>query len=237
MTDKLLAMEELKKQAAYKACALIKDKTQVGLGTGSTAAWVVRRLGERIQEEGLDILAVSTSNRTQELAAECGINLADINDVDHLDIVIDGADEIEEGTLNLIKGHGGALFREKMVASLTSRFVVIADDSKRVEFLGEKMTLPVEVVPFGFERTRDRILRSGAESVTPRMCDNGQPYLTDNGNMILNCHFPKSIKPSEVERKLNDTVGVVEHGLFLNMAVEAFVASPEGVAHMERKGK
>jgi len=198
----------------------------VGLGTGTTAYWAVARLGERVRE-GLRVRCVPTSRRTEEQARALGIPLVSLGEVTELDIALDGADEIGPG-LALIKGGGGALLREKLVASAARRFVVIADASKRVELLG-RFPLPVEVVPFGWELTARRVGRVVSVEPALRRDANGQPYVTDNGNFILDCRCGEIRDPARTERELKSLTGVVECGLFVGMADLAVVATEEEV--------
>jgi ribose 5-phosphate isomerase A len=204
---------------------------RVGLGTGTTAYWLVERLAGRARDEGLRVRCVPTSRRTEEQARALGLPLVTLGEVGELDIAIDGADEIGPG-LALIKGGGGALLREKLVASAARRFVVIADRGKRVEVLG-RFPLPVEVVQFGWELTARRV--SAVVSVEPLLRRNtdGGPFVTDNGNFILDCRCGGIQDPERVERALKSLTGVVESGLFVNMADSAVLADEGGVEVIE----
>lgn len=218
---------DAKKRAGFKAAEFVEDGMRVGLGTGTTAEWLVVRLGERVRVEGLRVRCVPTSRRTEEQARALGIPLATLGEVGELDIAIDGADEIGPG-LALIKGGGGALLREKLVASAARRFVVIADRSKVVGVLG-RFPLPVEVVQFGWELTARRVAAvAGVEPVLRRNTD-GEPSITDNGNFILDCPCGAIPDPTRTERELKSLTGVVESGLFVGMAHTAVLADAEGV--------
>lgn len=205
------------------AANLVEDKMAVGLGTGSTARFAILRLGERVKE-GLNIVAIPTSEASAKLATELGIKLVGFNDVTHLDITIDGADEIDPN-FNMLKGGGGALLREKIVASLTKRQICIVDPNKAVEKLG-KFPLPVEVVKFGWEVVARRIEEMGGKYKV-RQRDN-ENYVTDNGNFILDCDFYPIENPPELEKRLMMLPGVVEVGLFINMAHTLIMGHPTG---------
>jgi ribose 5-phosphate isomerase A len=202
-----------KELVGIKAVEYIKDGMVVGLGTGSTAYYTIKKLGELVRN-GLNITGVPTSEQTAALAVEQGITLVDFKDVKQIDVAVDGADEID-ANLNLIKGGGGALLREKIIANAASTFIVIADSSKGAEKLGA-FPLPVEIVKFGAEMTSSKIAELGCE---PKLRLNGnRPFSTDNGNYILDCDFKKIESPQELEKQLNMIPGVVENGLFVNMA-------------------
>jgi ribose 5-phosphate isomerase A len=222
---------DAKQRAGFKAAEFVEDGMRVGLGTGTTAHWLVERLAERVRAEGLRVRCVPTSRRTEEQARGLGIPLTTLGEVGELDIAIDGADEIGPG-LALIKGGGGALLREKLVASAARRFVVIADKSKRVEVLG-RFPLPVEVVQFGWELTARRV--SAVLNVEPalRRDTRGEPFVTDNGNFILDCRCGEIQNPVHVERELKSLTGVVESGLFVRLAHSAVLADEEGVDVVE----
>ncbi len=219
--------DELKAAAAQAAAEQLHDGMIVGLGTGTTAAFAIDAIGKRVAQ-GLRIVGVPTSERTAEQAKGLGIPLAPVEQYEWLDVTIDGADEVELGTLNLIKGRGGALLREKIVASSTRKLVIIVDDSKLVARLGSHDPIPVEVVSFGWETTERRLRRIGGNPVLRHKADGGI-YLTDGGHYILDCKFGPLPEAAETERKLNDTVGVVEHGMFLNMTGMVIVAGNGGV--------
>jgi ribose 5-phosphate isomerase A len=218
-----------KKLAAEKAADYIEDGMILGLGTGSTVYWTIKKLGEQVKN-GLNIKGVPTSKKTETLAIELGIPLLNLSEVNEVDLTIDGADEVNPN-LDLIKGGGGALLREKMVASISRRFIVVVDDSKYVTTLG-KFPLPVEVVPFGWEITSKKIGIFGCNPIL-RM-DNHAPFITDNGNYILDCHFETIREAGELDRKLNMTPGVVENGLFVNMAEMVVVGGENGIYSLSR---
>lgn len=218
----------LKQQAAIKAAALVQDGMVVGLGTGSTAFFVVAELGRRVREEGLKICAIPTSEATDAQAREEGIPLTTFGAHPELDITIDGADEIEPNTLNLVKGRGGALLREKIVASAAKQLVIVADSSKYVDHLGMLCPVPVEVIPFGWENVAVRLSHLGAQ-VTPRKTRDGSFYLTDEKNLILDCVFGPIADPHTLGEAIHRIVGVVEHGLFIAMATQAITAGPDGI--------
>jgi ribose 5-phosphate isomerase A len=223
-------VEREKAVAAAKAVEFVKDGMRVGLGTGSTAAYAVKLLGERVSK-GLSIVGVPTSERTRELAVRLGIPLGDFAKSQELDVAIDGADEADRG-LRLIKGGGGALLREKIVASAARRFVVIADSTKLVDRLG-RFPLPVEVVKFAAPIVARRLAALGAE---PRLraLPGGAPFVTDEGNHILDAAFGEIADPEAVARALDGTPGVVDHGLFLGMTHTLVVGRGEGVEVIER---
>ncbi len=216
-----------KRLAGEAAVELVESGMVVGIGTGSTAAYMIQALARRIQT-GLHIIgAVPTSEATEQLARSLGIPLTDLNAHPELDLAIDGADEID-GHLNLIKGGGGALLREKIVASASHRFIVIADVTKQVMQLGLRAVLPVETIPFAVTPVSRRLQALGA-SVQIRQRSN-QVFITDNGNMILDCSFPNGIAdPVDLQARIRRIVGVVETGLFLNMTERAIIGGPEGI--------
>ena len=194
-----------------KATEYLKDGMIVGLGSGSTAYWATKKIGELVHK-GLKIKAVPTSKSTEDLARAEHIPLIDISGLDHIDVTIDGADEFDTRK-NIIKGGGGALLREKIVASLTRFYIIVADSSKNSEMLGS-YPLPVEVTPFAWQVTGRQIERLGC-SVSLRK-DRDLPFVTDNKNYILDCRFNRIAKPEELAAQLNSIPGVVENGLFLN---------------------
>ena len=222
----------MKKQAGAYAADLVESGMRVGLGTGSTAVWAVRRIGERLKSGELtDIVAIPTSIRTQQEAEALGIPLASFEEVDELDITIDGADEVD-GRLNVIKGGGGALLREKIVAQITKRLVIIVDPSKQVSLLGQTWAVPIEVVHFGWE-SQKRFLESQGATVEVRQDEEGNPFLTDGGNLILDANFGRIYNILALETKLQRRVGIVESGLFFEMADDLIVASPDGIQHIQ----
>lgn len=212
--------EKAKRIAAEAAAGLVEDGMVVGLGSGTTAAIAVAAIGRR----GLRIAGIPTSEKTAELARRCGIALTSLAAHPRIDLTVDGADEIETGTLALIKGRGGALLREKIVAAATARLVIVADEGKIVERLSAvERPIPIEVVPFGWETTADRLRAIGA---APKLREG---FVTDGGHYILDCLFPEIEAPAALAPALDAMVGVVEHGLFLGMASEAVVGSDAGV--------
>jgi ribose 5-phosphate isomerase A len=221
---------QAKRRAGERAVELVREGMTLGLGTGSTAYWAVARLGERVRE-GLRVRCVPTSRRTEEQARALGIPLTTFAEVRELDLTIDGADEIGPG-LALVKGGGGALVREKLVAAASRRMVVVADASKRVPVLG-RFPLPVEVVPFAWEVTARRVAEVTRSEPAPRR-EEGRLYLTDNGNYVLDCPCGEIRDPAALERALKLLPGVVESGLFVNLADLAYVATAEGVETIKR---
>jgi ribose 5-phosphate isomerase A len=202
-----------KQLVGEKAVEYIRDGMVVGLGTGSTAYYTIKKLGELVRK-GLNIKGIPTSEQTAALAVKQGITLLDFKEVKQIDVAIDGADEFD-ADLNLIKGGGGALLREKIIANAAATFIVIADSTKGSVKFGA-FPLPVEIVTFGAEMTLQKIAELGCE---PKLRVTGnQPFITDNGNFILDCDFKQIESPVELERQLNMIPGVVENGLFVNMA-------------------
>jgi len=216
-----------KRAAAEAAAGMVEHGMIVGLGTGSTARFAIDALIRRVRE-GLSIRAIPTSERSAAQAREGGIPLTGFAEHRRIDVTIDGADEIELGTLNLIKGLGGALLREKIVAAASDRLIIVADEPKLVERLGGTAPVPVEVVPFGWETTADRLRRLGTDP-QPRRDPGAQLYCTDGGNRILDCRFPAIADPAGLDRAIGQIVGVVETGLFIGMARLALVAGDDGV--------
>ena len=226
---------DLKSAAAKHALAYIQSDMLIGLGTGSTSDRFVEQVAQLIDQKKLTgISGVATSLRTERLAQSLGIQLRDLNDVSALDITIDGTDEVDPD-LNLIKGNGGALTREKIVARCSKQYIIITDNSKRVSKLGSISPLPIEVLKFGWAQVSKSIRSLGAEPVL-RMTES-EPYLTDGGNFILDCKFSIAIPdPIELDRSLNSISGVIEHGLFIGMADRVIVASEPGIEILEREG-
>jgi ribose 5-phosphate isomerase A len=215
--------EAMKAEAGIAACAFVESGMQIGIGTGSTVKYTILELGRRIREEGLEIAGIPTSDATELLSIEQGIPMLDWTDCDHLDLVIDGADEFDSN-LHLIKGGGGALLREKIVAESSGGMIVVADASKRVDVLGD-FALPIEVNPYGWEQTKRRIESLCSGPVELR----GPDYRTDNGNPILDAHFGPNISdPVQMEADLRAIAGVVEVGLFTNTADVVVLAAPGG---------
>lgn len=222
-------LEALKKEAALRAVTLVHSGMRVGLGTGSTAKYAIEAIGERLACGDLrGVVGVATSDASEALARQVGIPVQPL-DPQPLDLAIDGADEIDP-QLNLIKGLGGALLREKLTEVQARRLVIIADHTKLVTRLGEKAALPVEIARFGFLSSIERLHALGLGG---RLRQPGaQPYVTDNGNYIFDAQLPGSFEPHVLEREIKGTLGVVETGFFLGMANVAFVAAAEGVREL-----
>jgi len=226
------ARDALKREAAMTAVAMVEDGMVVGLGTGSTAAFAIEGLIERVRD-GLRIVAIPTSERSAKQARDGGIELTDFAHQIKIDLTIDGADEITKDSLDLIKGLGGALLREKIVAAVSERLIIIADEPKLVSHLGATVAVPVEIVPFGWETTAARLAKLGA---TPdlRKARDGTAFRTDGGNLILDCNFGVIANPGQLEQDLSATIGVVETGLFIGMATTVLVATPTGILRLDR---
>ncbi len=215
--------DALKKAAGVQAAQLIQDGMIAGLGTGSTVRFLVDELGRRVQEEGLKFTGVTTSRRTQEQAEGYGIKIVDVDDVDQIDITIDGADEVDKN-FDGIKGGGAALLWEKIVATNSKKIVWIVDESKVVDTIG-KFPLPVEVIPFGAGHVVKRFEERGYKPVL-RLDAEGKEVLTDEKNFVVDLHLDRIEHPQELAQDLITTVGVVEHGLFLNMVDTVIVGDP-----------
>ncbi|HLZ02010.1 MAG TPA: ribose-5-phosphate isomerase RpiA [Bradyrhizobium sp.] len=232
-----MTMEALKRQAAARALEEVRDGMRLGLGTGSTAKHFVELLGEKVRA-GLKVVGVPTSEATRAQAESCGIALTTLDDIDRLDLTIDGADEIDPA-LNLIKGGGGALLREKIVAAASDRMIVIADDSKWVEVLG-RFPLPVEVIPFGLAATRRGIAKAFAEcgvsgEMVLRKRRDGHVFVTDGGHWIIDAHLGRIGDAVRLAGLLCAIPGVVEHGLFTKLASVAVLAGGQGIRVVERQ--
>ena len=223
MTD---PQADLKRQAAEAAAAMVQDGMAVGLGTGSTASWAIASLITRVRD-GLRITAVPTSERSAAQAKQGGIPLRELDGDTRLDLTIDGADEVAAGSLDLVKGLGGALLREKMVAQASAKLLIVVDAGKLVDRLGTKAPIPVEVTPFGWRATAGRIAALGARPVLRQV--DGAPFHTDGGNLILDCHLPAIADPAALDASLQAIVGVVETGLFIGRTTAVYVADPAGV--------
>lgn len=227
-----MSQDDAKRAAAARAADFVRDGMKLGLGTGSTAAFLVEILGNRVAN-GLQIVGVPTSEATRSQAQSLGIPLTTLDETPELDLTIDGADEFD-GQLRLIKGGGGALLREKIVAAASKRMLVIADRSKQVETLG-RFPLPVEVIPFGLEATRRAVARALSENGCPgeirlRMDKSGgHAFVTDGGHYILDCHAQSIAAPEHLAQALNAIPGVVETGLFIGLANAIIVADAAGV--------
>ena len=226
-----MANDHEKEVAARASLRFVREGNIVGLGTGSTAAHAVRLLGERVRA-GLKIRGIPTSTATRDLALAAGIPLTTLDEFQQIDVTIDGADEFDP-QLNLIKGGGGALLREKIIASASKQLVVIADSSKQVAILG-KFPLPVEVIAFAEALVAKKIAALGAK-VQRRQFADGKPFMTDEGHHILDCHFGQIADPPALARILSDMPGVVEHGLFIAMASLVLIAKGDEVHELPRK--
>jgi ribose 5-phosphate isomerase A len=224
-----------KRAAAEAAVDLVQDGMVVGLGTGSTAAFAVEGLARR-RRQGLRFLGIPTSERTAAQARAAGIPLTSFAEHRQIDLTIDGADEVERGTLNLIKGLGGALLHEKVVAAASRCLVIIVDEAKLVDRLGAHAPVPVEVVAFGLEATQAALEGLGA-SASLRRTPAGEPFITDSGNRILDCGFGAIPDPVDLEERIRRVVGVVENGLFIGLAHAVLVAGRDGVHRLERPQK
>ncbi len=219
-----------KRQAAEAAVAEIEDGMVLGLGTGSTAAMAVEALGIRVRE-GLRVVGIPTSERTAAQARGLGIPLATLAEHQRIDLTIDGADEVQTDTLDLIKGLGGALLREKIVAASSRRMTVIVDEAKLVGRLGERVRLPVEVVAFGWQATAARLRELGCD---PALRGGSDPFRTDGGNLVLDCAIEPASDPAALHARIKAVVGVVETGLFIGMATRVIVGTPDGPRVLER---
>ena len=220
----MLSQEEMKRVAGEYAVQLIQPGFVTGIGTGSTVYYFIQALAKKVKE-GLNIKATVTSQKSASLAREAGITITDLNDVDTIDIAIDGADEADSH-LQLIKGGGGALLQEKMVAAASRKLVIIVDSDKLVDQLG-KFPLPVEVIPYGWKQTQKHITGLSGHKIVLREQE-GNPFVTDHGHYILDCHFEKIENPSQLSEQLNAIPGVVENGLFINMASAIIIGRPDG---------
>ena len=221
-------------RAARAAAELVESGMLVGLGTGSTATLMVQRLGERVQRDGLRIIAVPTSVATAELAHTLRIPLRELDDVSGLDMNLDGADEVDP-QFRMVKGRGGALLREKIVACVASRRVTIITPEKRVDRLGVNAPIPIEVSDMGLRHTERRLQKLGARTNIRRKAD-GSLTLTDGGNAIIDCHFDVIDDPEELDTQLQSVVGVLETGLFLGLCDLLVVGSANGVEQIEATG-
>src|SRR6516225_3771089 len=230
-------MDDHKRQAAARALDFVQRGMRLGLGTGSTAKHFVELLGTRVRE-GLDIIGVPTSEATRADAIRCGIRLTTLDNIDRLDLTVDGADEIDPD-LNLIKGGGGALLRDKIVAAASDRMVVIADDSKWVEALG-RFPLPIEVIPFGLGATQRLVAKAFAEcgisgQMGVRKGADGHVFVTDSGHWIVDAHLGRIADAPRLAQSLASIPGVVEHGLFIGLARSALLCGCEGIRRVERR--
>jgi len=221
----------MKRIAAEKAVELIEEGMIVGLGTGSTVKYALKKIGERISK-GLHIQGIPTSNQTKKLALKYDIPLTSLAEHPEIDLTIDGADELDSD-LNLIKGGGGALTREKIIAFHSKNLVIIADDSKVVKSLGIDFPLPVEIVKFSWQATKKSLEAFGCECILRKIFDD--PFITDNGNYIIDCEFDRIPDPEHLEQEINMIPGVVENGLFIGLADKAIVGSTQGIMTLEKE--
>ena len=227
-------MTNAKRSAGRRAADLVEDGMTVGLGTGSTVFFTLQRLAERITGEGISLRGVPTSVDTETKAREMGIPLATLDEVERIALTIDGADEID-GDYQMIKGGGGALLREKVVATISDRVVTVVGRDKLVERLGTTFLLPVEVVPFALATVSRAIKRLGAEPAV-RLAKPGEPFVTDNGNQILDCKFADGIADARaLAEQLSREPGVVEHGLFIDLATDVVIGDESGEAELRSK--
>jgi len=222
VTSKSSSIDDLKKEAALKAVTLVESGMLVGLGTGSTAKHAIDAIGAKLKSGELtDIVGIATSKASEAQAKELGIPLTELGERE-IDLAIDGMDEIT-ASLDAIKGLGGALTREKIVESRVKRLILISDDSKEVDYLGQKAPLPVEVIPFGYKAAVHELEQLCART-SQRLDKDGDLFITDNGNYIFDCFFDKAFDAKQMAADVSAIVGVVEHGFFLGMAERAFIA-------------
>ena len=231
----LSEQNEWKKAAAIAAAGLVEDGMVLGLGTGSTTAHFITELGRRVAEDGLRITGIPTSEQTEAQAGKLNIPLTTFAEHAEIDLAIDGADEVEFGSLFMIKGHGGALLREKIVASAAKRMVIVADESKLVERLGSLVSVPVEVVRFGWQATGRRLTQIGGKP-SLRLGPDKTPFVTDGGNYIMDCAFGPITNPKEIAHHLDHVVGAVEHGLFLGFTNHVIIGGRDGVKVLKKAG-
>jgi ribose 5-phosphate isomerase A len=228
-------VNHLKEEAAERAVQQLESGMVVGLGSGTTATLAVDAIGKRVKE-GLRITGVPTSEKTAAQARELNIPLIELDDTVAIDITIDGADEVETGTLNLIKGGGGNQLREKLVAVASARLLIVVDETKVVRHLGSRFPIPVEVVRFGWQTTAKRLRNLGANPRL-RLDANGQAFVTDGGNYILDCAYGPIASPGVLQSQLDSVVGVVEHGLFIGIASQAIVGGTNAVTVLNRDAR
>jgi ribose 5-phosphate isomerase A len=225
------ALDAAKRNAAARAVQAVENKMVLGLGSGSTASLAIELIGRRVAE-GLDVVGIPTSERSAALARQVGVTLTDFSQHRRIDLTIDGADQIEDGTLNLVKGLGGAMLREKIVAEASARMIVVADHTKRVKQLGSATPVPVELVPFGWEIAITKLEALGCKPVLRRV--DGQAFTTDGGNFVADCSFAAIADAGALQEALKRITGVVETGLFVGLASEAILGSDEGVTVLAR---
>ena len=234
----MVNINRLKKQAAVKAIEFIETGMILGLGSGSTAWFALEEIGKRIRDGQLNsIIGIPSSIKTAAEAKQFGIPIGSLDDYPEIDLTIDGADEVDPDS-NVIKGGGGALLREKILAQNSRRFIIIVDESKLSPALGVKHVVPVEVIPFGSYPVL-RFLKKLSKDAKLRLNEKSEPFQTDQGNFIIDCKFDKISQPDTLAAKLKAKAGIVEHGLFSGMATDVIVAGERGVQHIiaKRKGQ
>jgi len=225
-----LEEEDMKKMAGEKAVEYVEDGMILGLGTGSTVEYTLRKLGELVKD-GLKIKGIPTSIHTRKIAKECNIPLTTLEENPEIDLTIDGADEVDS-ELNLIKGGGGALTREKIIAYHSKKEIIVIDETKIVKALGADFPLPVEVVKYGWTSTKKTLEEFGCTAELRKIIND--PYLTDNSNYILDCDFERIEEPEQLEKDINNIPGVVENGLFIGLVDEVIVGSKQGIMSLEK---
>lgn len=222
-----MTIEELKYEAAKEAVKVIKSNTTIGLGTGSTANFAINIIAEKYKNgEIQNIKCISSSTNSEKLAKELGLPITTFDEMQEIDVTIDGADEVDDN-LNLIKGGGGALLREKILAQASKTEIIIVDSRKTSKVLGEKWALPVEIVPFAYQNEKKYIESLGAK-VTLRFKDE-KPFITDEGNYIIDCNFGEILSPNKLADLLNKRAGIVEHGLFIDLCNTLIIANENGI--------
>lgn len=232
LTFQIMAdLNDLKKQAALQAANLVNPGNLVGIGTGSTANYFIEHLADRIANEGLEIVGVSTSWSSTALCRKLGIPLQELGATSYLDIAVDGADEIDP-QLNLIKGRGAAHLMEKIVATLARKFVIIADETKLVTQLGHKFAVPVELLPCALGLVSARISALGGSFAVRQGVSKDGPVISDSGNLIADAKFAGIEDPATLARQLTDIPGLIEHGLFIGLASQAIIAKADGVVEL-----
>ncbi|PTD93573.1 ribose 5-phosphate isomerase A [archaeon SCG-AAA382B04] len=218
--------DEFKKRVAEEACELIENEMVIGLGTGSTVGYLIEKIGEKINTQDLEVSAICSSYQTKERAIKNGIPLTSFEEIKKIDLTIDGADQVDKKA-NLIKGGGAAHFREKIIARYSEKFVCIVDETKTCEKLNNPV--PVEVHPFAKKPVEKELQKIGAEVEIRKAQRKDGPIVTDNGNFILDCDFGTISDPSSLKQELNNFPGIIEHGLFINLAKTVFIANEEGI--------
>ena len=225
--------EKAKKRAAIEAVKLVDDSFTIGLGSGTTVAYAIQEIGKKIKTEKLRVLGVPTSHQALMLAVKIGVPLTTLNESPHLDLAIDGADQIDE-KLNLIKGMGGALTREKIVASAAKKFVIVADETKLAENLGINQPVPVEVLPFALPSVTLKLRKIGGKPILREAKGKVGPVVTDNGNFIVDVDFGLIKAPKQLDSQIKRMPGVIETGLFIEMADTAYIGTQTAVEKHER---